>query len=257
MSKLDGELLAKAVDQILAYSKGETVAGVKGKVRNFRETIELQIALRNYDPNKDKRFNGTFRLPTAPRPDLKVCMLGDEKHLKAAKEIGIDVMSVDDLKKMNKNKKLVRKMAKKYDAFLASGSLIKQIPRLLGPGLNRAGKFPALVGPNDDVQDKVDEAKSTVKFQLKKALCLCAAVAHVRMTREEAIRNTTLSINFMVSLLKKNWQNVGCVTSLPPHLPRSPGSSWSLGPGHSRPSFRPGRSLYVKSSMGPVHQVFF
>ena len=42
------------------------------------------------------------------------------------------LQSVDDLKKLNKNKKLVKKLAKKYDAFLASGSLIKQIPRLLG-----------------------------------------------------------------------------------------------------------------------------
>lgn len=36
-------------------------------------------------------------------------------------------MSVDDLKKLNKNKKLVKKLAKKYDAFLASDALIKQV----------------------------------------------------------------------------------------------------------------------------------
>lgn len=46
-------------------------------------------------------------------------------------------MSVDDLKKLNKNKKLVKKLAKKYDSFLASEALIKQIPRLLGPGLSK------------------------------------------------------------------------------------------------------------------------
>jgi large subunit ribosomal protein L10Ae len=38
---------------------------------------------------------------------------------------------------LNKNKKLVKKLAKKYDAFLASEALIKQIPRLLGPGLSK------------------------------------------------------------------------------------------------------------------------
>lgn len=43
MSKLDGELLAKAIDQILAYSKGQEVDGVKGKQRKFQETIELQV----------------------------------------------------------------------------------------------------------------------------------------------------------------------------------------------------------------------
>ena len=46
-------------------------------------------------------------------------------------------MSADDLKKLNKDKKKVKTLAKKYDAFLASDTLIKQIPRLLGPGLNK------------------------------------------------------------------------------------------------------------------------
>jgi hypothetical protein len=48
-------------------------------------------------------------------------------------------MDVEALKKLNKNKKLVKKLAKKYHAFLASEAVIKQIPRLLGPGLNKAG----------------------------------------------------------------------------------------------------------------------
>ena len=48
-------------------------------------------------------------------------------------------MDVEALKKLNKNKKLVKKLAKKFHAFLASESVIKQIPRLLGPGLNKAG----------------------------------------------------------------------------------------------------------------------
>ena len=50
-------------------------------------------------------------------------------------------MSTDDLKKLNKNKKLIKKLARKYDAFVASDALIKQIPRLLGPGLSK-GKLP-------------------------------------------------------------------------------------------------------------------
>ena len=37
-------------------------------------------------------------------------------------------------------KKKVKGRAKKYDAFLASGTLIKQIPRLSGPGLNKVGE---------------------------------------------------------------------------------------------------------------------
>jgi len=85
----------------------------------------------------------------------QVCVLGDHKHCEEAQAAGIDAMSVDDLKKLNKNKKLVKKLAKQYAAFLSSDSVIKQIPRLLGPGLNKAGKFPTLITHQDSVENKV------------------------------------------------------------------------------------------------------
>ncbi len=37
-------------------------------------------------------------------------MLGDHKHCEEAKSIGVDTMSVEELKKLNKNKKLVKKL---------------------------------------------------------------------------------------------------------------------------------------------------
>lgn len=109
-------------------------------------------------------------------------------------------------------------LAQKYDAFLASEVLMKQMLRLLGPGLSKAGKFPLPVTHNDNITEKCNEIKATIKFQLKKVLCLGVATGHVDMTEDELLANTMLSINFLVSLLKKNWQNV--------------------------------KSLYLKSSMG-------
>ena len=42
------------------------------KPRKFTETVELQVGLKNYDPQKDKRFSGTVKLPYTPRPQMKV-----------------------------------------------------------------------------------------------------------------------------------------------------------------------------------------
>jgi large subunit ribosomal protein L10Ae len=56
---------------------------------------------------------------------------------------------------------------------------------------------------------KVNEVKSTIKFQLKKVLCMGVAVGNVNMTEDELISNIMLAINYLVSLLKKGWQNVG------------------------------------------------
>ncbi|KAI5664753.1 hypothetical protein M9H77_24076 [Catharanthus roseus] len=175
-----------------------------------REAIQLllltakksrNIGLKNYDPQKDKRFSGSVKLPHIPRPKMKVCMLGDAQHVEEAEKIGLEYMDVEGLKKLNKNKKLVKKLAKKYHAFLASEAVIKQIPRLLGPGLNKAGKFPTLVTHQESLESKVNETKATVKFQLKKVLCM----------GKQIFQNVQMSVNFLVSLLKKNWQNVRCL----------------------------------------------
>merc|ERR1712149_135626 len=129
MSKVPREILAECVSAVL---KGSTE-----KKRKFLESVDLQIGLKNYDPQKDKRFSGTIKLKHIPKPKYSVCIFGDQQHCDEAKAKGIPFMSAEDLKKLNKQKKLVKKLAKKYDAFLASESLIKQIPRLLGPGLNK------------------------------------------------------------------------------------------------------------------------
>ena len=68
-----------------------------------------------------------------------MCILGDQAHCDEAKSKDLPSMSADDLKKLNKDKKKVKNLAKSYDAFLCSDTLIKQIPRLLGPGLNKVG----------------------------------------------------------------------------------------------------------------------
>lgn len=46
-------------------------------------------------------------------------------------------MTEADIVALNKNKKVIKNLAKKYDAFLASDTLIKKLPRIMGPGLNR------------------------------------------------------------------------------------------------------------------------
>jgi len=200
MSKLSSDTLKESISTIMA--------GSKDKKRNFTETIELQIGLKNYDPQKDKRFSGSVKLPHIPRPKMKVCMLGDAQHVEEAEKIGLDYMDVEALKKLNKNKKLVKKLAKKYHAFLASEAVIKQIPRLLGPGLNKAGKFPTLVTHQESIESKVNETKAMVKFQLKKVLCMGVAVGNGAMEEKQIFQNVQMSVNFLVSLLKKNWQNV-------------------------------------------------
>lgn len=72
-SKLQSDALREAISSIFTDSNE--------KKRKFTETIELQIGLKNYDPQKDKRFSGSVKLPHIPRPKMKICMLGDASHV--------------------------------------------------------------------------------------------------------------------------------------------------------------------------------
>jgi large subunit ribosomal protein L10Ae len=65
MSKLQTETLSKAIAGLLA---GRVDKAGNKKKRRFLETVELQIGLKSYDPQKDKRFAGAVKLPYVARP---------------------------------------------------------------------------------------------------------------------------------------------------------------------------------------------
>lgn len=63
MSKINSDFLKKTIGEMLADRKE----------RKFLETVELQIGMRDYDP--DKRFNGTVRLPNQVYSKVRVLFL--------------------------------------------------------------------------------------------------------------------------------------------------------------------------------------
>jgi large subunit ribosomal protein L10Ae len=196
MSKLTQAQITECINTILKDKKQ----------RKFIETVELQVGLKDYDTQKDKRFAGAVRLPNIPRPKLRICLIGDAKHIEQAKGIqDLDTIDLEGLKKFNKEKKPIKKWAKKYSILLATDSLVKKIPTVLGPVLNRIGMFPAVVGQDENLKAKVDDVRAQVKFQLKKVTCMAVAVGNEKMTEEELRQNILMAINFLVSLLKKGW----------------------------------------------------
>ena len=62
MSKIPSSQLKEAISEMLANRKE----------RKFNETVEIQVGIREYDPEKDKRFVGSVTLPNMPRPNMKV-----------------------------------------------------------------------------------------------------------------------------------------------------------------------------------------
>lgn len=202
MSKLNMDILRESIHKMIAEKKE----------RKFVETVELQIMLKDYDPQKDKRFAGSVKLPYIPRPHLRICVIGDAAHLEEAKKIeGIETKDLEGLKAFNKVKKDIKKWAKKYHVLLCTDSIVKQLTKVLGPILNKINRFPIAITHAEPLAKKIDEVKSSVKFQLKKVLCMGTAVGNVQMTEEQLRQNISMSLNFLISLLKKGWQNIKTV----------------------------------------------
>ena len=63
-SKLSVSSVRGSIKELLADSNGE-------KKRNFVETVELQIGLKNYDPQRDKRFSGTVKCVPLSHPCIQ------------------------------------------------------------------------------------------------------------------------------------------------------------------------------------------
>merc|ERR1712078_159688 len=143
----------------------------------------------------------------------KICFIADEKHsdeLKA-QEVDVDVVNVEFLKKFNKDKKQIKKWAKKYSLLLATDTLVKKIPVVLGPVLNRIGMFPQPVTHNEPIEKKINDVKGSIKWQLKKVTNLNVAVGNETMGDEQLRQNIVMALNFLASLLKKQWHNLKAI----------------------------------------------
>jgi len=219
--KLHPEILKQSIASLLHHSQNV-------KKRGFVETVEIHFGLKNFDPARDKRLQGQTVLPHAPRKKFSCLILGNEEHLDEAKALGLDFKSLEDLKKVNRDKKIVKNMAKSYDQLIASATIIRQVPRLLGPTLNRMGKFPAAMRPNEKILEKIEgmnkQVKFSVKFKVGSPMCLSGPVGHVEMTPQQLEENITAIVNYILSLMKKSWQNI--------------------------------KKVHIKSSMGPIFTIY-
>jgi large subunit ribosomal protein L10Ae len=54
----------------------------------------------------------------------------------------------------------------------------------MGPTLNKIGMFPQVITHKDPLKDKISELKTTVKFQLKKVLCIHVAIGHAELDKD-------------------------------------------------------------------------
>ena len=201
MSKISNDIIVEGIAKALTDRKK----------RKFVETMDLQVMLRDYDPNKDKRFNSSHALAHPCRSNLKVCLIGTINHVDQAKELGLDFKSLDDLKKFNKEAKEIKKWARRYDILLVSESIAKNVTRTVGRYITSIGKIPVQIHDNEQIKDKMSELMNTIRFRVKKYAWLAQGVGIDTLDQDQMKENVTKALNFLVSLLPKGWHNLKTV----------------------------------------------
>merc|ERR1712170_23164 len=193
MSKINQETLNEAIKESLEQFEKRNKERKENK--KFIETFELQIGLKGFDPARDKTINAVTVLPVAPKLKNRYCLLGNEIQCEEASKIGLDYKTEDDLKTFKRDKKTVKKMAKQYDMFIASSTLIRRIPRLLGPTLNKVNKLSRTV-------------RGSLKFKVGMPMCLAFAFANCSQDMETIKKNLIHLLNYLITQFKKGWQNI-------------------------------------------------
>ncbi|MBD3355243.1 hypothetical protein GF361_04630, partial [Candidatus Woesearchaeota archaeon] len=109
---MDKETIKKALEELK-----------KSQKRNFTQTVDLIIVLRNIDLKKDG-FEFYHRLHYKPGKDIKICAFVGAENVKKAEEVFDTAVSVDDFPEYQKDKKKVKDVVNSHDFFVAQANIM-------------------------------------------------------------------------------------------------------------------------------------
>ena len=119
--------------------------------RSFIETIDMAFTIRDDDlKNPANRIQEEVRLPSGRGKETRIAMFASADAAQKAKEAGITVIDPTQIEELGGDKMKAKKMAKKYDYFLAEVPHMGLIGRYLGVVLGPRGKMPRPVPPVAD-----------------------------------------------------------------------------------------------------------
>lgn len=176
----------------------------KSKERKFDQTVELIINLQKFDIKKTP-INTFITVPYKVK-DKKIAGFLE------AKKQGIDVITENDFKKF-KDKKLTKKLVKKYDFFIAQASLMPKVATAFGRVLGPAGKMPSpqlgILTSVDEksIQEIKDKINKSIKLRTKEP-SIKVAIGKQSMEDENLIGNITTIYNSILKILPREKENI-------------------------------------------------
>jgi large subunit ribosomal protein L1 len=175
----------------------------KSKARKFAQSWDLIINLKDMDLKKpENRFNLELVLPEGIGRDLKTVVIGDSLFTDAKKHADL-ALSRDDVLKLGKDKKKLKKLASEYEWWFGEAPLMPLIGKELGVVLGTRGKMPKPLPPKMNLEGILARAKKSIKIRLATTPVVQIAVGSEKMPDEKVAKNIEAAMSFIVEKLPK------------------------------------------------------
>ncbi len=178
--------------------------------RNFTETVDLAINLRDLDLNEpSNRVDESIVLPSGTGQETIIVVIADGETAVRAEEAADDVLSVDDVADLDDDE--AKDMADETDFFIAEEAMMQDIARHLGTILGPRGKMPDPLSPDDDVVETVNRLKNTVQLRSGDRRTFHTLVGAEDMDAEAISDNIDVILRRLHADLEKGPQNIDAV----------------------------------------------
>ena len=179
------------------------------KTRNFTETVELAINLKDVDLSIPKnRITDDIILPNGRGRAVKICVIGGGELALKAKDVADVVITPDELQTIADDKKQAKKLANSTDYFIAEAPLMAVVGKRLGTVLGPRGKMPKPIAPGVDPTAMIDGLRRTVSVRTKDRMTFHAPVGTVEMSAEELADNIETILKRVELKLEKGRMNI-------------------------------------------------
>ena len=179
------------------------------KKRNFVETVELAINLRDIDLSLPKnRIQEDIVLPKGRGKAVKVTVIGGGELALKAKNVADLVISPEELGAIADNKKQAKKIANDTDYFIAEAPLMAQVGKRLGTVLGPRGKMPKPIAPGADPAPMIENLRKSVTVRSKDHKTFHVPVGTVNMSAEDIAENVDVIMSRVIGHLEKGKHNL-------------------------------------------------
>jgi len=180
--------------------------------RNFRETVDLAVNLRDLDLNDpSNRVDESVVLPEGTGQETSIIVFAEGETAVRAEDVAEEVLDSDDLADLGDDDNEAKDLAEDTDFFLAEESMMQDIGRYLGTVLGPRGKMPNPISPDDDVVELVERLKNSVQIRSGERRTFHTRVGAEDMSADEIADNIDVIIRRLEANLEKGPLNLDTI----------------------------------------------